>query len=158
MSHKLSDFADDTKYLQRIVANSYILETMHLARYLCAVTTLTNNYFNAGQYAEAVIQFQRVIDNNHSSRDKYRHLLAICYIQLDKYDEAAEILTLLYRKRVYDIDYPLSSWMEGRSASSFREFIYEDVSCVTKHYVKVGNKAVSAGDARILLLGNRGVY
>ena len=156
MLNKLTTFPDNIKYLKRVVANNHILETLTYGQDSSIITTLAMHYYQSEQYKEAVIQFKRVMDHKSLDGDKHRYVLSICYIQLDKYDEAAEILIDLYRKPTYEIE-PLLTWMD-RGTLSFRECIYEDLSHIAIHYKKIATKSIEGGDSWQLLAKDNGTH
>lgn len=152
----MRNFPDDLKILKRIVANNYILQTITYGDELFAVADLGLRYLQSGQYEEAVIQFKRIVtDSKQLSEDKYKYLLAICYLRLEKYDEAAELLVALYRKKAYQVE-PVSKWIGGAGSLCFRECIYEEISRIAHHDKKVGRGAMEGGDTYQLLVKSRG--
>ena len=139
VDQKYSYFPEPVIYFRRMVANPYIVKEMGESHKPLAVSGIGGLYFKQMKLKEAAPYIKRTIEANIMSQpDTYRFFLAVCNLAIGKYEESAEALSILYRQRVFDIDFETLHGCFKLEHACLRECIHDILKKITNQYTGRG--------------------
>ena len=112
------------------------------------IGNLADNFRSQDREKDAQTLFKYIIDSNLIPADLYRFHLANSYMQTREYDEAGDILSSLYCKRVFEARSEYLSFFEEQNRGvCFREAIYRMLDHLNEHYFDLGQEHSKKGEA-----------
>ena len=139
VDQKYSYFPEPVIYYRRIVANPYILKDLGESHKLLSASGIGGLYFKQMKLKEAAPYIKRTIEANIMPQpDTYRFFLAVCNLAIGKYEESAEALSILYRQRVFDIDFKTFHACFKLEHACLRECIHHILKDITNQYTGRG--------------------
>ena len=143
----LGGSAERLKCIQRAIANPIHLGEADDSDKMYMIGNLANDFRLQDREKDAQTLLKYIIDSNHIPADLYRFHLANSYMQTREYDEAGDILSSLYCKRVLEGEPEYLSFFEDVSGLCLREAICILLSGVSEQYFDLSNECSKKGDA-----------
>ena len=144
----LGGSAERLKCIQRAIANPIHLGEADDSDKMYMIGNLADNFRSQDREKDAQTLFKYIIDSNLIPADLYRFHLANSYMQTREYDEAGDILSSLYCKRVFEARSEYLSFFEEQNRGvCFREAIYRMLDHLNEHYFDLGQEHSKKGEA-----------